>query len=89
MPNWSATSTSIRGIGGQPITDWYGCFADAPLLSVLFCPCERYRAEDPDAASVLKRAHMLYHIYFGNGHKIVRRLETCLLYTSPSPRDRG
>lgn len=24
-----------------------------------------YRAEDADAASVLKRAHMLYHIYFG------------------------
>ena len=33
-----------------------------------------YRAEGADAASVLKRAHMLYHIYFGTLHCALKRM---------------
>lgn len=56
-----------------------------------------YRTSHPDAASVLKRAHMLYHIYFGTGHKIVRRLDTLLtklgektdIFAPPGSQARG
>ena len=38
-----------------------------------------HREDNPEAAAVLKRAHMLYHIYFGTGHKVVRRIENILV----------
>ena len=39
--------------------------------------------KDPEAIDILVRS------YFENNHSITEMLRTCLLYTSPSPRDRG